>query len=102
MSFTPFKRAFAPALLVCVSFQSPPSFAMEDAVVVTATRFPERALDAPIGMTVISASRIAASTASTLPELLSQEAGIVANRHAWVRHDRRSEHAGTVEWAAHE
>lgn len=51
---------------------------MDDAVVVTATRFPERALDAPIGMTVISASRIAASTASTLPELLSQEAGIVA------------------------
>ncbi len=78
MSFTPFKGAFAPALLVCVSFQSPPSFAMEDAVVVTATRFPERALDAPIGMTVISASRIAASAASTLPELLSQEAGIVA------------------------
>ena len=78
MSFTPLKGAFALALLMCVSFQSTPSFAMEDAVVVTATRFPERALDAPIGMTVISASRIVASTASTLPELLSQEAGIVA------------------------
>jgi len=52
-------------------------FAAEDAVVVTATRFPERALDVPIGITVISAERIAESSAATLPELLSHEAGIV-------------------------
>ena len=78
MSFTSFKGSFALAALTCVGYPATPSFAMEDAVVVTATRFPERALDAPIGMTVISASRIAESTASTLPELLSQEAGIVA------------------------
>ncbi len=52
--------------------------AADDAVVVTATRFPERALDVPIGITVISAQRIAESSAATLPELLSQEAGIVA------------------------
>lgn len=58
------------------AFQS--SAFAEDAVVVTATRFPERALDAPIGMTVISAERIANSTATTLPELLSQEAGIIS------------------------
>jgi len=51
--------------------------AQEDAVVVTATRFAERALEAPIGMTVIGAERIRNSTARTLPELLAQEAGIV-------------------------
>jgi iron complex outermembrane recepter protein len=49
----------------------------EPAVVVTATRFPEQRLDAPIGMTVISAKQIAESAAKTLPQLLSQEAGIV-------------------------
>ena len=49
----------------------------EPAVVVTATRFPESRLEAPIGMTVITAQQIAESTAKTLPELLSQEAGIV-------------------------
>jgi iron complex outermembrane recepter protein len=49
----------------------------EDAVVVTATRFPEQRLDAPIGMTVITAKQIAESAAKTLPQLLSQEAGIV-------------------------
>ncbi len=59
-----------------VAFQS--AAPAEDAVVVTATRFPERALEAPIGMTIISAERIANSTAATLPELLSQEAGIIS------------------------
>lgn len=50
--------------------------AQEDAVVVTATRFPERRLDAPVGMTVITAGQIAASSATSLPQLLSEEAGI--------------------------
>jgi len=45
-------------------------------VTVTATRFPEDRLDAPVGMTVISADDIAASTARTLPELLAQQAGV--------------------------
>jgi iron complex outermembrane receptor protein len=49
----------------------------EPAVVVTATRFPEQRLDAPIGMTVVTAKEIAESAAKTLPQLLSQEAGIV-------------------------
>src|SRR5262245_48476547 len=49
----------------------------ENEVVVTATRFPEQRLDAPIGMTVITAGQIAQSAAKTLPQLLSQEAGIV-------------------------
>lgn len=45
-------------------------------VTVTATRFPEDRLDAPVGMTVISAEDIAAGTARTLPELLAQQAGV--------------------------
>jgi iron complex outermembrane receptor protein len=49
----------------------------EDEIVVTATRFPEQRLDAPIGMSVITAKQIAESAAKTLPQLLSQEAGIV-------------------------
>ena len=72
-------RTVHAAILAAVSviaFQS--AAPAEDAVVVTASRFPERALDAPIGMTVINAERIANSTAATLPELLSQEAGIVS------------------------
>jgi iron complex outermembrane receptor protein len=47
-----------------------------ETVTVTATRFPEDRLDAPVGMTVISADDIAASTARTLPELLAQQAGV--------------------------
>jgi len=45
-------------------------------VTVTATRFPEDRLDAPVGMSVIGADDIAASTARTLPELLVQQAGV--------------------------
>ncbi|MCG6875667.1 MAG: TonB-dependent receptor plug domain-containing protein, partial [Betaproteobacteria bacterium] len=48
-----------------------------DTVIVTATRFPEDRLDAPVGMTVITAEEIAKSTARTLPELLSQQGNIV-------------------------
>ena len=69
-------RAAVLAAVSVVAFQS--AAPAEDAVIVTATRFPERALDAPIGMTVISAERIANSTATTLPELLSQEAGFIS------------------------
>ncbi len=60
--------AIAPLVLA----QSPE----EPAVVVTATRFPENRLEAPVGMTVITAPQIAASAATSLPQLLSQEAGI--------------------------
>jgi iron complex outermembrane receptor protein len=48
----------------------------EDAVIVSATRFPERLLDSGVGMVVINAEAIAASTATTLPELLARSAGI--------------------------
>ena len=69
-------RRSAAALAVFAAFNAFNAYAADDAVVVTATRFPERALDAPIGMTVITSEQIASHTARTLPELLSQEAGI--------------------------
>src|SRR6185503_19560167 len=62
-------RRLAAALALSALVSSPCS-AQEDAVVVTATRFPERALDAPIGMSVIGQERIMNSAAKTLPELL--------------------------------
>jgi iron complex outermembrane receptor protein len=52
------------------------AFAQDDAVVVTATRFPEKKLEHPIGVTVIAREQIAQSTATTLPDLLSHYAGI--------------------------
>lgn len=47
-----------------------------DEIVVTATRFPAKAQELPIGVQVISKQEIARSTATTLPELLSHLAGI--------------------------
>ena len=71
------KRSIIAALVAaaapCALAQSPE----EPAVVVTATRFPESRLEAPIGMTVITAKQIRESAAKTLPQLLSQEAGIL-------------------------
>src|SRR2546425_108551 len=71
------KRSIIAALMAAAA---PLAFAQspeEPAVVVTATRFPESRLEAPIGMTVISAKQIGESAAKTLPQLLSQEAGIL-------------------------
>jgi iron complex outermembrane receptor protein len=48
----------------------------DDAIVVTAVRFPERRLDAPVGMTVITAADIARDTARSLPELLAHLGGL--------------------------
>ena len=52
------------------------AFAQEEAVVVTATRFPEKKLEHPIGVTVITRGQIANSTTATLPDLLTRYAGI--------------------------
>ena len=52
------------------------AFAQEDSVVVTATRFPERKLEHPIGVTVVTREQIANSSAANLPDLLSRYAGI--------------------------
>ncbi|HXV09665.1 MAG TPA: TonB-dependent receptor [Burkholderiales bacterium] len=46
-------------------------------VIVTATRFEDRYLDKPVNVTVITEEDIRRSTAKTVPELLSEQAGIV-------------------------
>ncbi len=71
------QRSFIAALLAALAPLSLAQNSEEPAVVVTATRFPEHRLDAPIGMTVITAQQIAESTAKSLPELLAHEVGIV-------------------------
>jgi iron complex outermembrane recepter protein len=50
-------------------------FAQDDAVVVTATRFPEDVRRLPASTTVLTAEDIARSAARTLPELLSEQVG---------------------------
>jgi iron complex outermembrane recepter protein len=50
-------------------------FAQDDAVVVTATRFPEDVRRLPASTTVLSADDIARSAARTLPELLQEQVG---------------------------
>lgn len=47
-----------------------------DEVVVTATRFRDRIDDKPVNMTVITGEDIRRSTAKTVPDLLSEQAGI--------------------------
>ncbi len=69
------KRSLFIALAAGIALQPSTLVRAEDALVVTATRFPERLLDAGVGMIVINAESIAASTATTLPELLARTAG---------------------------
>ncbi len=54
----------------------------DDAITVTATRFPERQLQAPVGMTVITADQIARDTARTLPELLGHLGGLYVRNNS--------------------
>lgn len=49
-----------------------PAFAQDDAVVVTATRFPDSKRDLPVGVTVISADDIRSSASSNLGDVLAQ------------------------------
>jgi len=67
---------FAVSVAVLAALASPAYSQNEDSVVVTATRFSERLRGTPIGVRVISAADIAASAASTLPELLSKFGGV--------------------------
>jgi len=56
---------------LCVSV----CFAQDDAVVITATRFPEDVRRLPASVTVIGEEEIAKSPARTIPELLNSQAG---------------------------
>ena len=73
----PAVRAWATVALAA-ALHAPPLAAQDDAdgVVVTATRFPERALSAAIGTRVITAADIARSAARTLPEIIGQLGGV--------------------------
>ena len=70
------KRTIVAASCLAAAFAASTVHAQEDAVVVTAQRFPERRLDAPVGMTVITAEEIARDTARTVPEVLSHLGGL--------------------------
>ena len=67
---------FVISIAVLAALAMPVHAQNEDSVVVTAARFPERLQAAPIGVRIISAADIAASSASTLPELLSKFGGL--------------------------
>ena len=70
-------RAAAAVAFVFVSFaRIGYALAQEDSVVVSATRFPEEVWRLPASVTVISAEDMARSSARTLPELLSEQAGL--------------------------
>jgi iron complex outermembrane recepter protein len=76
-------RSKSKAVISAVTFAlATQAFADEDAVVVTATRFPERQLEHPIGVTLITREQIANSSAASLPELLSRYAGINTRNNA--------------------
>jgi len=52
------------------------AFAQDDAVVITAPRFPEDVRRLPANVTVLEREDIARSAARTIPELLSAEVGL--------------------------
>ncbi len=56
--------------------QAPLQVSLADEVVVTATRFADRDAGRPVNVTVITAEDIRNSAAKTLPDLLSEQAGI--------------------------
>lgn len=53
-----------------------PAFAQDDAVVITAPRFPEEVSRLPASVTVITREDIERSAARTIPELLANEVGV--------------------------
>jgi len=73
-----FTRALAAMLSaaagVAIAAEAPVT--VGEPVIVTATRFEDRYLDKPVNVTVITAEDIKSSTAKTVPDLLSEQAGI--------------------------
>lgn len=71
------------AALAVLSATAPFAFAADipvvrtEPVVVTATRFEERFSDRPVNLTVITAEDIRSSPTKTVPDLLSEQAGII-------------------------
>lgn len=74
-----FKDAVAVAFSAAagVTFAAEPPVTVGEPVIVTATRFEDRYLDKPVNVSIITAEDIKNSTARTVPDLLSEQAGIV-------------------------
>jgi iron complex outermembrane receptor protein len=56
-----------------------PPVTVGEPVIVTAMRFEDRYLDKPVNVTVITAEDIRNSTARTVPDLLSEQAGFASH-----------------------
>lgn len=76
-----FSKFYAASLVAvaCCSHAADIPVSRTEAVVVTATRFEERAVDRPVNVVVISAEDIRHSTARTVPDLLSEQAGVAVH-----------------------
>ena len=78
------RHGFIPSLIFIVLLSAASSgypqqqrpVVVADEVVVTATRFKDRYINTPVNVTVITAEDIKNSAAKTLPDLLSEQAGI--------------------------
>ncbi|MBI2297080.1 MAG: TonB-dependent receptor [Betaproteobacteria bacterium] len=73
-----FSRGIAAVLsaAACWAFAAERAVTVGEPVIVTATRFEDRYLDKPVNVTIITAEDIQNSTARTVPDLLSEKAGI--------------------------
>ena len=79
-----FQHRFFPLFVLIVALTAAvPGYAqprktvtIADEIVVTATRFRERYVDTPVNVSIITAEDIRNSAAKTLPDLLSEQAGI--------------------------
>jgi iron complex outermembrane receptor protein len=75
-----FSLGFAGLLAISSAGHAQPRpAAVTDEVVVTATRFADKYTDTPVNLTVITAEDIRNSAAKTLPDLLSEQAGITVH-----------------------
>jgi len=64
------------SVTACCAFADDVPVSVGEPVIVTATRFEDRYLDKPVNVTVISAKDIQQSAAKTVPDLLSEQAGV--------------------------
>ena len=73
---TPREVSCASAIVAMLAAFALRAFAQSDAVIVSATRFPEDAARFPASVTVLTAEDIRDSAARTLPELLGEQVGL--------------------------
>lgn len=77
----PFRNGTAAVLSAAAwcAIAAEPPVTVGEPVIVTATRFEDRYLDKPVNATVITAEDIRNSAAKTVPDLLSEQAGIASH-----------------------